>query len=69
MTDQPIASDLSYAVLQKRRCTGELDAPPLHQADRRLPSSARATREAILRERLTGEAEPLVCEFGSKWRI
>lgn len=68
MTDQPLASDLSYECLQKRRRTGELSAPVLHQPDRRVQPARGATRAAILRERLTGEAEPLRWEVGSEAR-
>ena len=68
MPDTPIASDLSYECLQKRRRTGELTTPPLHQPDRRLQSALGTTRSEILRECLTGEPEPLVYEHGSELR-
>ena len=66
--DTPLASDLSYLVLQKRRRSGELHTPVLHQPDRRLQSALGTTRSEILRECLTGESEPLVYEHGSAWR-
>ena len=66
--DRDFATDTAYAVLQKRRRTGELTTPPLHQPDRRLQSALGTTRSEILRECLTGEPEPLVYEHGSALR-
>ena len=68
MPDTPIASDLSYECLQKRRRSGELHTPVLHQPDRRLQSALGTTRSEILRECLTGEPEPLVYEHRSELR-
>lgn len=53
MTDTPLASDLSYLVLQKRRRDSELSTPPLDSTLQRLYAlpSALVQREAFIADR------------------
>ena len=53
MSDYPVASDLSYLVLQRRRRLQELTTPQLDSSNQRLyplPSQI-ATREAFIADR------------------
>ena len=69
MADRLLASDLSYECLQRRRRLGEVETPDVDSTNRRLYPSLglcvlRGAEAAIVTAQITGEAEPLVHEFG-----